>query len=105
MSKTGFLLFKIIVVYVLFPVALFFIPSSFFTNSHSICLYRNIFGIECPGCGITRAVLSLIHLKFSEALTYNKLVVIVFPVLVYIFLKQALFDIIKFLHFRNNQQV
>ncbi|MCM8830178.1 MAG: DUF2752 domain-containing protein [Candidatus Omnitrophica bacterium] len=97
-------LFKFIILYMFLPVTLFFIPPTSFKNLPSICLYKTIFRIECPGCGITRAVLSLLHFRFYDALNYNRLVVVVFPVLVYIFLKQALFEIMKLLNFRRNRQ-
>ncbi|MDD3726535.1 MAG: DUF2752 domain-containing protein [Candidatus Ratteibacteria bacterium] len=93
MDKTGHILFKIIVLYIVFPVVLFFIPLSSLYNLPSICLYKNLFGIECPGCGMTRAVLSIIHLKFSEALTYNRLVIVVFPLMAYMFFKNLFRDI------------
>jgi len=39
--------------------------------------------MECLGCGITRSVQHLIHFQFQEAWAFNKLVVVVFPALVY----------------------
>jgi hypothetical protein len=42
------------------------------------------------GCGMTRAVLSAIRFDFSSACHYNKLVVIIMPVLTYLWLKTVL---------------
>ncbi|MEI6050540.1 MAG: DUF2752 domain-containing protein [Bacteroidota bacterium] len=53
-------------------------------NQHSICLFKNLTGYECYGCGMTRAVLSAIHLQFENAFHYNKLFLIVLPLLIYI---------------------
>lgn len=68
---------------VLFPLLLFFIPIDWLNGQHSICLYKNLTGHECFGCGITRAVVSAVQLHFEAAFHYNKLIVIVFPLLVY----------------------
>ena len=37
--------------------------------------------VYCPGCGATRAVGALLHLRITEALHYNALVVLLAPVL------------------------
>ena len=38
------------------------------------CVYQRVFGITCPGCGMTRAVLSLFKLDFKAALNYHGMV-------------------------------
>jgi len=68
----------------LLPILFYFIPVNKLNGLHTICLFKNITGHECYGCGITRAVLSVLHFDFYTAFCYNKLVVIVFPLLVYI---------------------
>jgi hypothetical protein len=37
--------------------------------------------VYCPGCGATRAVAALLHLRIAEALHYNALVVLLVPIL------------------------
>lgn len=56
-------------------------------SMNSLCLYKNITGKECFNCGMTRAFLSILHLKFEQAMNYNWRVVIVFPytVILYIY--------------------
>jgi hypothetical protein len=71
----------------LFPVMLRLLPLEWIKNQNSICLIKNITGHECWGCGMTRAVLSAINFEFTDALTYNKLVIIVLPILFWIWAK------------------
>ncbi|MGI6595846.1 MAG: DUF2752 domain-containing protein [Elusimicrobia bacterium] len=102
MGKKTILVYRMVVLYLLLPVSLFFIPLSSVNKLHSICLYKNLFEIECPGCGITRAVLYVIHCRLSEAIALNKLIVIVFPLLAYLFVRQLICDIRKFQRAYNN---
>lgn len=77
--------------YLALPAVLYAIPIGWITHGgHTICLFKNIFGTECYGCGMTRAVFSLMHFDFSNAYAYNKLVVVVAPVLAYIYLKEVI---------------
>jgi hypothetical protein len=57
------------------------IPKKYLGDTYPICLYRIIFNKKCIGCGTTRAVWSMLHLKFNEAIKYNKLIVLTFPLL------------------------
>ena len=70
-----------------FPLLLYFIPMEWLNGQHTICLFKNLTGHECWGCGITRAVVSVVQFDFAAALHYNKLIVIVFPLLVYEWMK------------------
>ncbi|MBN8702157.1 MAG: DUF2752 domain-containing protein [Bacteroidetes bacterium] len=70
------------------PFVLFYLPSTFFDNGQTICLSVLLFDQTCIGCGMTRAVQHLIHFDFSTAFDYNKLSVIVFPVLIYLWIKE-----------------
>lgn len=38
---------------------------------HTTCFLKSIFGIPCPGCGMTRAVLAALQLHFAEAFTLH----------------------------------
>ena len=72
------------------PIALYFIPLNWIKSQHTICLYKNISGHDCYGCGMTRAILNALHFNFDEAYNYNKLVIIVLPLLIFIWAKLVL---------------
>ncbi|MDE0939967.1 MAG: DUF2752 domain-containing protein, partial [Pirellulales bacterium] len=36
-----------------------------------ICAWRNFFGIECPGCGLTRCFIAIAHGDWSRAWQFN----------------------------------
>ncbi|MBR3249075.1 MAG: DUF2752 domain-containing protein [Clostridia bacterium] len=55
------------------------------------CIFNKITGFYCAGCGITRAIYSLIKLDFYQAFRYNMLVIILLPFgLVYLVYKYLL---------------
>lgn len=72
------------------PVLLFCVPVDWLNEQHTVCLFKNVFGVECWGCGITRAVLCAVQFDFPAAFHYNKLVVIVFPLVIYLWGKEIL---------------
>jgi len=55
------------------------IPFEFIEDGPTICIFKNLLGIECPGCGMTRAFSCILHGDLIAAVSYNRLVVIVFP--------------------------
>jgi hypothetical protein len=75
--------------YFLLPLALITIPTAWLEGRRSVCLIRNLFGIKCPGCGMIRAMSSIFHGDLKGAFHYNKLVVIVFPLLCYTWLRSV----------------
>ena len=54
-------------------------------NPHGIgagifqCPWHLVLGLDCPGCGITRAAICLGHLDLAGSLRYNPLSILVFP--------------------------
>ena len=47
------------------------------------CVFRRITGFICPGCGGTRAIISLLKLEVLSAVKYN--IAVVFGVFVYLY--------------------
>jgi len=89
--------FKIVlaIVVVTTPAVLLILGPNFFDNGPTICLSKLIIEKDCPGCGITRAVQHSIHGEWKTAYEYNKLVLIVGPILFILWLKELL-NLIKF---------
>lgn len=38
---------------------------------HFPCIYLTLFGVPCPGCGMTRALVSAVHLNVTEAAAFH----------------------------------
>lgn len=49
------------------------------TNIGIPCVFRELTGFYCPGCGITRVVLSLFKLDVVQAFRYNPLLFVLLP--------------------------
>jgi len=43
------------------------------------CFFRKLTGLECPGCGMTRATYAVLHGHFMEAFRLNPVGFILFP--------------------------
>lgn len=89
-------------IYILFlmslPIVFFSLPKNYFDDGHSICLSILLLNTKCIGCGITRAIQHAIHFDFEIAWKFNKLVIIVLPVLLFIWgseLVKKIRDLIK----------
>ena len=46
------------------------------------CIFHEITNLYCPGCGITRAIFSLIEFDIIGAIKYNILIVTVIPLII-----------------------
>lgn len=52
------------------------------------CVWKTLFGIPCPGCGMVHAFLSLMRLDFAAAFSYHPMV-FAMPLLVLFFLSEG----------------
>lgn len=79
---------------------------------YRICIFYHIFGIPCPGCGLTRSFGLISKLEFRESLKYNLLGIPIFSgilmyIILYIYLefneekKKKLNDFIKNISFNK----
>ena len=73
---------------VLIPVILLILPIDFFDSGNTICLSVLLIDTECYACGMTRAVHRLIHFDFLAAYELNKLSIIVFPLLIFVYVRE-----------------
>ena len=60
-------------------VLFFFNPAT--TVFYPKCLFHEVTGLYCPGCGTTRALHCLLHGEFLEALHENALAILAIPLL------------------------
>jgi TRAP-type mannitol/chloroaromatic compound transport system permease large subunit len=74
---------------VLIPAILFFLPYNYFDSNGPKCLITWLTGVNCYGCGMTRACMRIIHFRFSEAWDFNKLSFIVFPLLAFVWAREG----------------
>lgn len=59
--------------------ALAVIPEDvIFHSDISVCLHYRFLGIQCPFCGLTRAITSWSHFHFERAVEYNFVIVPLF---------------------------
>jgi hypothetical protein len=92
LKKQYYLLGLKVAGYLLIPVILLLLPATFFDEGQSLCLSQLLAGVSCYGCGMTRAIMHLIHLDFAAAYEFNKLAFITFPVLSFLWLQGFLKD-------------
>lgn len=79
---------------VLLAVAIFYFqynPSEF--SFFPKCLFHELTGYDCPGCGSQRAIYSLLHLDFRRAADQNLMIVLCLPGLIVYY---GLFNIKRF---------
>jgi len=68
-----------------------------YLKSNIPCLFKKIFNIPCPACGITRAFKLILNLKIVESFSYN---ILAFPLLI-ILIIILIFDIIDIILNKN----
>lgn len=71
----------------LYVTILFFIAVFYFVYN---CPFKYFFGICCPGCGMTRATLSLLKLDFQQAFYYHPAVFIMPFAIIVFFLRKRI---------------
>ena len=75
------------------PIIFYLITEENILSGESICLHKIVFKRECWGCGITRALYLILHNDLHTAISYNHLVILVFPLLVAIWFHMLIKEI------------
>jgi len=57
------------------------------------CPIHRLTGFYCPGCGVSRMLLSIIKLDFKKAFSYNQLLFILLPFGLFLFIESIISDI------------
>ncbi len=74
--------------WLLLPAVLYLLPAEGIMHGRSLCLFRNLFDRPCYGCGMARALFSLLHGDAAAAWDYNRLAFVVAPLLLYLYIKE-----------------
>lgn len=85
-SKYLILKYVNILLLVSVPLLLINIVDLVIHNNIQICLIKNIFNLECFGCGMTRSTFYLFNGDFYNAYIQNRLSVIISPFLLLIWI-------------------
>jgi hypothetical protein len=67
------------------PLFLLIMPADYFDYGRALCPSKRFLNLECPGCGLTRAVQHAIHFQFEEAWNLNRGILIVLPSLIVLY--------------------
>jgi hypothetical protein len=73
---------------IVLPLPFFILPANYFDTGESLCLSKLLLHQECYGCGITRAIQHAIHFDFISAWRFNKLVALVLPILLFLWINE-----------------
>lgn len=53
----------------------------------TLCLFKNITGKDCPGCGVLRGISAVMHLDLKAAYSLNHMNIVIIPLLAYLFIR------------------
>lgn len=70
---------KILKVIILILILIAYLILGKIFNIYLRCPIHEIFHVYCPGCGLTRMLLSILKLDFYQAFRYNPLLFIMLP--------------------------
>jgi hypothetical protein len=87
MSASNIKLKKVgLTIWLALPIILLILPADYFDHGAVVCPSKRYLDMECPGCGITRAIQHAIHFQFTESCSYNKGVIFILPMLAMVYI-------------------
>ena len=70
------------------PLVILILPYNLVFEGPTVCIFKNIAGYDCFGCGMTRGIYYFLKGDIIEATRYNWRVLLVCPLLIMLWLKQ-----------------
>ena len=67
---------------IILGIALAYLIFVLCTNIGIPCVFHLITGLKCPGCGISRMLMSIVRLDFVSAFWYNPLLFVTGPLII-----------------------
>jgi hypothetical protein len=77
-----------IALFLAIPLLIAIVDQDWVNDRPTLCLHKRFTGEDCMGCGLTRAMVALMHGHLGEALTFNRGIVIAAPVLGALWLRE-----------------
>ncbi|RXK86782.1 DUF2752 domain-containing protein [Filimonas effusa] len=90
MEKEGYLSGNklLFILWLLVPVLLFQVDHCSGNGHFTLCLFKNITGRDCYGCGVLRGISACLHLDFPAAYQLNRLNLLTIPLLTFLYVKE-----------------
>lgn len=92
--------------YIIFFLTFIIIPTTYFINNPSNCIFRSKYNIICPTCGVTRAFSSIMHFNFKQAFMYNSVFTVAMgPIFIFLFIEDLVNIVISFINKRKKYSI
>jgi hypothetical protein len=79
-----------IVSLLILPILIWFIDYNSNGGDFTFCLFKNLFGEKCYGCGVLRGISAAFHFDFNRMVDLNIFNIITIPLLITLYLKSIL---------------